>query len=129
MRNGDKLSLATFSIDMRFAPKDVDQAVRLLLSVKEHIRAKHGCHACTIGREADDPGLIHYHEEWESAEWLRRHVRSEEFQRVLIATDLACEEPRIVVGNLSGQSGMAHLHALREEGGQLPILGNEPPSA
>jgi quinol monooxygenase YgiN len=120
----DRLSLTTCAIDMRFADKDVQHAVRLLLSVKASILAKHGCHACEIGMEVSDPGLVLYREEWEQGEAFPRHVRSEEFRRVLIAVDLAREEPRIVVGDLSGQSGMGYLRSLREEGGEHPIAGN-----
>ena len=114
MDSSDRLNLATCSIDMRFASKDVDHAVQLLLSVKGNIQAKRGCRACGVGKEADDAGLVHYREEWESAEAFHQHVRSEEFLRVLIAMDLCCEEPRIVVGNLSGHVGMAYLRDLRE---------------
>jgi len=114
MESSDRLSLATCSIDMRFPSRAVDHAVRLLLSVKGNIQAKRGCRACGVGMEADDSGLVHYREEWESAEAFRQHVRSEEFRRVLIAMDMCCEEPRIVVGNLSGHIGMAHLRTLRE---------------
>ena len=42
-------------------------------------------------------------------------------RRVLIAVDLCSEEPRIVVGNLSGHSGMEYLRKLQEEGGKVRI--------
>jgi len=114
-------SLVTCSIDMRFTPQDVDRAVQLLLSVSGSIQAKRGCHACRVWIDAADEGLIHYSEEWESREAFHQNVRSEEFRRVLIAVDMGCEEPRIVVGNLSGQSGMAYLLQLR--GTEIEPLG------
>ena len=114
MESGDRLSLAVCSIEMRFDPKDVDHAIRLLLSVRGSIQAKRGCRVCEVGMEASDPGLIHYREEWETEDVFHQHVQSEEFQRVLIALDLCCEEPRIVVGNMSGRTGMADLLKLRE---------------
>jgi quinol monooxygenase YgiN len=118
MDSEDRLSLATCFIDMRFSPGESDHAVRLLLSVKGSIQAKHGCHACVVGIDPADASLIHYHEEWESGEAFHQHVQSEEFRRVLIAMDLCIEEPRIVFGNLSGHCGMAYLHNLLEENGQ-----------
>ena len=121
MISEDRQILTTCSIDMRFGSKDLDHAVRLLLSVKESIQAKHGCRECRIGMDAADPGLVHYREEWESEEVFHRHVRSEEFRRVLIAMDLCCEEPRIVTGDLSGHIGMEYLRKLREEEGKIPI--------
>ena len=121
MISDDRLTLATCSVDMRFASKDVDQAVLLLLSVKEYIQAKHGCRACRVGMDASDKGLVHYFEEWESAEVFQKHIQSEEFRRVLIAVDLCCEDPRIMIGDLSGHIGMEYLRKLREEDGKLRI--------
>jgi len=114
MANRGTLNLATCSVDMRFLPEDVDCAVRLLLSVKGDILTKRGCRACDVSTEAADAGVVHYREEWESGEVFREHVRSEEVRRVLIAMDMSSEEPRIVVGNLTGHGGMAYLRELRE---------------
>ena len=114
MASASRLSLATCSVDMRFSAEDVDSAVRLLLSAKGDILTKRGCRACDVAMEVADPGVVHYREEWESEEALREHVRSEEFRRMLIAMDMSCEEPRIVVGNLTGHEGMAYLRTLRE---------------
>ena len=121
MNPGNRLSFATCSIDMRFDPKDVDHAIRMLLSVRGSIQAKRGCRACEVGMEASEPGLVHYREEWETEDVFHQHVQSEEFRRVLIALDLCCEAPRIVVGNLSGHSGMEYLRKLREEVGKVLI--------
>ena len=121
MNPGNRLSFATCSIDMRFDPKDVNHAIRMLLSVRGSIQAKRGCRACEVGMEASEPGLVHYREEWETEDVFHQHVQSEEFLRVLIALDLCCEEPRIVVGNLSGHSGMEYLRKLLEEEGKIRI--------
>jgi quinol monooxygenase YgiN len=112
--SADNLRLATCSVDMRFPVGDADRAVRLLLSVKGDILTKRGCRACDVATEAADAGVVHYREEWESEEAFREHVRSEEFRRVLIAMDMSSEEPRIVVGNLSGHGGMEYLRSMRE---------------
>lgn len=113
-----RLKLVTCFIDMRFAPKDADRAVQVLLSVVGHTQAKPGCRACTVGRDATEEGRVHYSEEWDSEQGFERHVRSEEFRRVLLAMDLCCEEPQIVVGNLSGHSGIAYVRKLRENAGE-----------
>jgi len=115
MDSENGLKLVTCSIDMQFAPKDLDHAVRLLLSEAGHTQAKRGCRACNVGVEAGEPGLVHYREDWDSECAFQRHVQSEEFRRVLVAVDLCSEEPQIVVGNLSGHSGLAYLRTLREK--------------
>jgi quinol monooxygenase YgiN len=115
---GDTLNVSTVSVDMRFAPKDSERAVQLLLSGRAEILTKRGCRSCDVATEAGDEGLVHYREVWESGELFHEHVRSEEFRRVLIAMDLSCEEPRIVVGKLCGHSGLAYLRSLREPDGR-----------
>ena len=114
MASAGRLNLTTCSIDMCFPAGSVEHALRLLLSVKGEILTKRGCRACDVSTEAADAGVVHYREEWESEAAFREHVRSEEFRRVLIALDLSSEEPRIVVGDLSGHGGMEYLRELRE---------------
>jgi len=114
MDTNNRLGITICSIDMQFEPKDVDHAIRMLLSVRGSIHAKRGCSACVVGVEASEQDRVHYREEWESEDVFHRHVQSEEFRRILIAVDLCCEEPRIVVGNLHGLGGMAYLRKLRE---------------
>jgi quinol monooxygenase YgiN len=116
----DSHSLSTCSVDMRFLPKELDHAVQLLLSVKGDILTKRGCRACEVSTDAADEGLIHYHEEWESESAFRDHARSGEFRQILIAMDLSCEEPRIVIGRISGHNGLAYLRRLQEPDPAVP---------
>jgi len=105
---------------MRFASKDTDVSVRLLRSGRGIILAKRGCHACDVWRDIDDATLFHYIEGWKSEEDFHHHVRPEEFLRVLVAMDMCSEEPRILVGNLTGMVGMRYLRRLRDAGNDSP---------
>ena len=126
MDSGERLNFLSCSIDMRFAPDDVECAVQLLLSVTGPTRAKRGCRTCSVELGTAEAGLVHYREEWDE-EAFPRHVRSEEFRRVLFAMDLCCEEPQIVVGNLVGHGGMAYLRTLRGGSGPSGLTeGQEP---
>ncbi len=107
-------TLKTFSIAMRFDASCKPRALELLVSASGPIRAKRGCRSCRVENDAVDPDRLHYEEEWDSEEAFRRHVRSEEFWRVLLATDLCCEEPEVAIGDLSVQYGMDTLRKLRE---------------
>ena len=113
MDSREPLPFLSCSIDMRFAPEDLDRALQLLRSVTGPTRVKRGCRGCRVELGSSQPGLVHYREEWDE-EAFPRHVRSEEFRRVLIAMDLCCEEPQIVIGTLVGRSGLAYLGSLRE---------------
>lgn len=105
----------TCAIDMRFAHKNIDQALRLLVSAIGRTEAKPGCLECMATRDATEEDRVRYSEEWRSKAAFQRHLRSEEFQRVLVAMDMCIEEPKVVVGYRSGRSGMAHLRAMRED--------------
>jgi quinol monooxygenase YgiN len=102
---------------MRFSPADANSAVQLLLSAVGRTEAELGCQACTVARDAADENRVRYSETWDSEAAFQRHVQSEEFRRVLVAMDMCCEEPQVVVGNLSGQRGMTHLQELRTKDG------------
>lgn len=118
MNTGNRISLKTILIEMRFLPPQAEDALRLFRSVAGITEAKSGCSACSIGRDSVDEELFRYREEWDSESAFLRHIRSDEFQRVLVAMDMCREEPQVVVGNLSGTRGMDCLRELRgEEGG------------
>lgn len=106
--------LITSSIRMLFKPEHVESAVGLLRSNIEMIGAKAGCRGCILARDAVVEGRIHYSEEWESEAPFRQHLRSGEFQRVLLAMDMSAEEPEVIVGTFSGHCGIAHLRKLRD---------------
>lgn len=115
MNRDCRLAMVTCLIDMRLLPADAERAVQLLLSSVGRTEAKPGCLSCTVLRDASDACRVRYSETWESESAFERHARSEEFQRVLVAMDMCCEEPQVVVGNLSGHSGIAHLRELRDK--------------
>ena len=125
MNIDNRLNFATCSLDMNYAPEEVDRAVELLLSVKGPISAKHGCRLCTVEIEATAPGSIHYREEWDTEEALHLNIRSEEFRQVLVAMDLCREEPQIVVGKLSGHCGMEYLRILRNTDNPVELAAQQ----
>lgn len=117
MRAIQDVSVVTCIVDMHFSTPDATTAVPLLLSGVDLTEAKTGCRGCSVARDAADPDRIRYSEEWADEGSFRRHVQSPDFQRVLAAMDLCCEEPHVVIGNLSGHQGMACLQQVRDQKG------------
>ena len=103
----------SYLFDMDFPPANAERAVQLLLSAVGLTEAKSGCQACTVARDASDPNRVRYSEIWHSESAFQKHAQSDDFRRVLVAMDMRWEEPRVVIGNLSGRSGMAYLQELR----------------
>lgn len=78
------------------------------------MRAKSGCLACRVSSDTFEPDTLVYYEEWESDTAFRRHVKSDDFWRVLVAMDLSAEEPAVTLGSLSATHGLRYLRQLRE---------------
>ncbi|MBE0616430.1 MAG: antibiotic biosynthesis monooxygenase [Proteobacteria bacterium] len=106
--------LQTCSIAMLFEPARLPQALEILASTVGPIRAKRGCKSCRVELDAGGERALRYSEEWDSEEAFHRHLRSEEFWRVLVAMDLCSEEPEVTIGELSAQYGLEALRKLRE---------------
>jgi quinol monooxygenase YgiN len=115
MPTDKRVALKTVLIEMRFLGAHEHDALRVLRSVTGITAAKSGCRACSVARDAADDELFRYREQWNSETAFLRHIRSDEFQRVLVAMDMCSEEPQVLVGNLSGTSGMDCLRELRGE--------------
>lgn len=115
MKPASILALVTCTVDLHFTPANANDAVQLLLSSVSRTEAKVGCRACTVALDVKEPSLVHYSETWNDEVAFRRHIQSREFQRVLAAMDMCCEEPQVVIGNLAGHSGFSYLKELREK--------------
>jgi quinol monooxygenase YgiN len=112
-----EFKVMTCSITMHLPLREVENALELLQSVRVRVQVKPGCLLSLVTRNANDADCLYYTEKWESEAAFRRHVQSDDFQRVLIAMDLCREEPQIVVGKLLGHSGIEYLRQLRETPG------------
>ena len=112
MSPSEDTGVLTCVIDMLLAADDLERAVQLLLSTVGRTESKSGCTECSIGRDAAEPARVRYNEAWTTEAAFRRHVRSAEFQRVLVAMDLSCEEPQVTIGTLTGRTGIAVLRDL-----------------
>jgi quinol monooxygenase YgiN len=114
MDSSPSLDVVTCSIEMRFAPDVLEEAVRMLVSAVGRTEARRGCRECVVARDAVEEGRVRYGEAWDSRGAFLRHLAGEEFQLVLVAMDMSLEEPRVTVGDLTGRRGIAHLQELRE---------------
>lgn len=119
MSSKNNTDVLTCVIDMLFSTAQVEQAVQLLLSTIGRTKSKSGCKACLVGRDASDSTRVRYNEVWLAETSFRRHVRSEEFRRVLVAMDMSLEKPQVTVGTLSGRQGIAFLRDVH--GGSEPV--------
>ena len=115
MTTHEKRAVLTLVVDMCFAPEARDQAISVLTSGTGRTEAKRGCMECMVSQDALVEEHVRYSEKWESESFFRRHVRSEDFRRVLLAMDMCSQEPRVAVGSVTGQEGLAQLEKWLKE--------------
>lgn len=99
---------------MPFSGEQIERAITVLVAAAGPTRAKRGCLSCCIDRDLE-AGTVRYSEEWDSEDAFQKHLRSEDFRKVLVAMDLCCEEPRISLGETTMTGGVDVLRGLLHE--------------
>ena len=90
-----------------------DEIVKTLGSLLGPTRVLPGCLSCNIYQDLENPNMLTLIEEWESRASLDRHVRSDEFRRILAAIDLASEPPEIRFCSVASTSGIELIEEIR----------------
>ena len=99
-----------------FASKEhQEEAVKILHLLTGPTQVQPGCLACEVFQQEPTrkPLRVCFLEKWETQERLERHIRSEDFRKVLAVMDLACEPPEIEFDTISQTQGMELIQALR----------------
>ena len=89
------------------------EAVRAMRSLKGPTSAQPGCVDCRILEDADDASVLLYVEEWGSWEQLERHIRSDQYRRLLSIMEMANERPEIRFDTVSQRQGFELVERLR----------------
>ncbi|MCK5137452.1 MAG: antibiotic biosynthesis monooxygenase [Bacteroidales bacterium] len=87
--------------------------VDILRSVIGPTRLRSGCMDCSVYTDQGEGQTILYFEQWQSREFLDRHIRSELYFRVLSAMELAREPPEMYFHEVSETRGLEYVEALR----------------
>jgi quinol monooxygenase YgiN len=90
-----------------------EQLVHGLVALAWPTRAKPGCVRCDLYANVESPDTLTYVEEWATWPQFERHLRSEEYRRLLIVMELAAEPPDVRYRIVSHSQGMEAIHAAR----------------
>ena len=97
------------------SPTDRKNAVSIFETMAGSTSVKPGCKRvmlCSDVNNYDDLILI---EEWDSMEEAERHIRSDEFRKVMAITDMAVEPPEISFHTISSTTGFEFVEKIRED--------------
>jgi len=84
-----------------------------LRSVALSSRLERGCLRSGIFEDASDSALVHYIEEWDSAEEMELHIQSERFTRLLALTEEVVASPEFEFRFISEIRGLEYVAAQR----------------
>ena len=105
-------SIVKLAVDER-KREEVLSLLRALVGPTQSIP---GCLDCCLYKEVQDGGLC-FTSEWRSETDLKWFVRSEFFRSLLIAMDLATEEPTVRFDTISRTQGMEYIGRVRRPRG------------
>jgi quinol monooxygenase YgiN len=101
------------TLRMDFAPQKIDEALQILCSLIERTRAEAGCIDCSVYKGTERDSMVIFEEKWVSDEVLRRHLRSEDFQKVLLVVEMAVAPPEIRFDTITGSRGRETIEEAR----------------
>jgi quinol monooxygenase YgiN len=105
------------TVRMDFAPSKIDEATQILGSIVERTRVNPGCFSCSVFRDVDNKHMIVFEEKWKSDEDLQRHLRSEDYQKVLLVMEMAIIPPEIRFDIITSSSGVETIEEARSPKG------------
>jgi quinol monooxygenase YgiN len=101
------------TVEMKIPRQKVREALEILTAVAERTRVHPGCFSCRIYHDAQKERLILFEEMWSSQEDLDRHLRSNEYQNVLLVVEMADEKPEIRFNKISESTGVETIENAR----------------
>jgi len=86
---------------------------RILRSVAERTRVEPGCISCNLYQCIEEEHVMMMEELWQSNEDLERHLRSDDYLKVLLVVEMALEKPEIRFNSISCSTGVETIEKAR----------------
>ena len=101
------------TIRMLIPPKRRGEVLEILSSLAERSRFDPGCISCRVYQDVEVEPVVMLEQLWMSREDLERHLRSEEFRKVLLVVEMSLEPPEIRFDEISCSSGVETIEKAR----------------
>jgi quinol monooxygenase YgiN len=105
------------TIRMLIPTKRRSEALEILNSVAERCRFDPGCISSRVYQGVEVEHVVMVEQLWRNEEDLERHLRSEEYRKVLLVVEMALESPEIRFNTISHSTGVETIEKAR---GSLP---------
>ncbi len=94
-------------------PKKHREVMSVFKSLAEQNRILQGCLSCRIYRDVEEEGVFLFEEMWKNEEELNRHLRSKEYNKLLLILEMALQNPEIRFSAVTGWSGIETIEKAR----------------
>ena len=101
------------TIRMAIRSKKYDEALKILRSTASWSRIKPGCLSSRIYDDAQEDNVLMFEEMWRNEEDLEYHLRSDEYQKVLLVMEMALKQPEIRFDTISSSTGIETIEKAR----------------
>jgi quinol monooxygenase YgiN len=113
------------TIRMIILPKKRDDALRILRSTAERCKVHPGCLGCHIYDDVKEDNVLRFEEMWRNEEDLVQHLRSKEYQDVLLVMEMALKHPKVRFNTVSTSTGMETIEKARSSEEQKGHAGGK----
>ncbi len=100
-------------IKMIFAPEQQQEALLILRSIVVSTRTRFGCTGCSLYRNMESDSLLIYEDEWSNMMELEMHLRSKEYEKLLLVMEMALKAPEISFNTISRTAGIELIEKAR----------------
>ena len=95
------------TLHLKVAPEKRVNALEVIHSMIGPTSVQPGCLNCNFYSSTRNDDELILMQKWESHEKLERHIRSDEFRKILAAMETAKEAPRLCFSEVASTEGMA----------------------
>jgi len=88
--------------------------LHLLCSIAQRTRSKPGCISCCVYRDIENDSMILFEQLWRNQKYLRHHLRSDDYQKVLLIVEVAMHKPEICFNSIANTTGVETIQKARK---------------
>ncbi len=123
-RRGRRSMMELYAIARMTIPlKKLNEAIEILSSVKQRTGFESGCVGCHVYRDVDSPNALMIEEIWKDEKDLARHLRSDEYQKILLVAEMASAPPEIKFYKILHTAGVETVEEARSTEGKQYVDG------
>ena len=101
------------TVRMVLPAKRLSEALGILCPLAERIRVEHGCLGCRVYTDAHEGNVLMFEETWQSEADVDRHLRSHQYQELLLVMEMAVAAPEVRFDTVSGSTGFETIEDAR----------------